>query len=1806
MFFNLKLKFRRFPFVSILLAASALFLIVSCGTGNSVSVKKFSPVGEVNKFTTFTIEFDKELAPEDTLDKWSDEKYVEFQPAVSGKFKWLTPKKLIFSPDEPLQPMQKYEAKVTDKILFGKKYSIDAEEFSFFTPSFAVDKTEFFWTRIPNSEHKVSIKANVYFNYPVNPDGLQKYIFFYAGGGLIEDFKILTTESSKVIAVDLGEMKQADKEEDIEIKIKKGFSSIIGKKPLENDYEFTYKIPPVSKLAITGISAGIDGTENWIKISTTQTVDGKSLPKFVKIKPDRKLKFSVQENQFLIQGNFSDLPTINLLIKKGLPGMYGGNLEFDFERVVSLVDLEPSINFADKGGTYLLKGGEEKIALNIVNVNEIELEYYKVFKNNIVHFINRNRYSLYDYYDYGYGSSYNVGNFGKFYFKEKKKLNNEKNWLNQIDINLKDKFPAEKYKGIYVITARSNEDWWLRDSKLISLSDIGIIAKKSANDIKVFLNKLSDASPVQGAEVSVISTNNQILGAAESDENGVADFPAFAEDTEDFTPALIFVEFNDDFNYLDLNGALVETSRFDVGGKYDPNGFSAFIYSERNLYRPGDDVNISAIIRDSKINTIRDIPIELKITAPNGKTLKKFTPSLNGEGSFEIKFKLPDYTQTGLYDASLFTGNDKFIGSYQFSVEDFAPDKIRVSIENEKDKFFPGESVTTKINAEYFFGAAASGLKYELETQLREQSFVSGKFSDFDFSDFSPHSESFESAFSDGVLDKEGKAESKFVLPVSVSSGGVIKGVQFLSVFDPTGRTVNRIASFSLYPKKYFIGIKSDGYYHSVNSPIKYEFAVVNEKDEPVSNFSATAELVRFDWNTVLKKSPSGQYRYVSEKKEIAEWRKEVELKNGVGKIGLQVSRSGEYEIRISKKGENGFVRSGFYAWGWKTGTASSFGVDREGKIEIVTDKKKYRAGETAKILFSTPFSGKMLVTFERDSVYDYRYVEVEEGSAELEYTISDYCVPNIFITATLFKPHKGNNMSPFFTAHGFKSAAVEVSDFRLPLKISAAEKVKPNTTQKVKIKTEAKKNIYITLAAVDEGILQVKDYATPDPYGFMYARRGLDVESYDFYKFLLPEIISLNSSSGGDAMAAQLKKRTNPIKSKRYKLVSFWSGIKKTDANGEVEVSFNIPQFNGELRLMAAAYEGKRFGSAERAMKVSEDLIIEPQIPRVLTAGDTLIMPVTIINSTERSGSAKVSVTCGGKLSVLSEKILSVNFSPKKSETVEFIIAASEIPGKSSIEIKTSGFANVKEKTEIAVRPASPFVANYQTGAIAGGQKLTLKLDSEFLEGTQKNRFVVGRFPAIKYTKQLRDLVGYPYGCLEQTVSKLFPQLYFDDLVKLAAPEYLKNRNPVYFIKEGIGKIEAMQRYDGSFSYWRNGKYSNWWASVYAAHFLLEAKKAGYNVSEKVLSQALNYISRKGRSKETYDRKRRTGNKTEIKKFAKKEIIYSLYVEALAGESDLPTMNYYQAHPELLTEDMVYLLAGSYALAGHWNAAFNILPKEYRAATSAGEPETFDSEYRANAIILEALTEIDKENIQIPYIVEYLTKNLNKLYSTQEKAFVFLALGKAAKINAGKDLKIDVSLDGKKIGEMKETAISISSEKLNGKELTLSAEGSGRAFYSLISEGVPLKTGYVEKDNGLAVRRDYFDYKTGNYLEGNKFYQGQLVVGRIALKGENRSAENIVITDIIPAGSEIENPRLSKTARLTFDEKNILYVDYTDIRDDRLILFANVEANKTKYFYYLLRITNKGSFNLSPVSAEAMYLSGFSSVNGGGRVIIK
>lgn len=1791
--------------------SSFIFLLISCGPSNTVEVESFTPTGEVEKVSNFTIEFSEDLAPADVQDKWMDEEFVSFSPEIPGKFKWISPNTLIFSPDASLEPMQSYSAIINKNVLFKTTFSPDFEEYTFHTPFFDVTKVDFFWTNIPYQNYKLSVQANIYFNYPVDPKSLKNFLEIKRAGADVTDFQIVSEQSSDVIAINFGEVQQTDKEQLFSVKVKENLVSSLGKDGLKEARTFEVKLPPITQLAITNVTAGFNGASGWIEVATTQSVDEKRLKDFITTEPSKKLNFSVSGNTFRIETDLDNVQTVELKIKKGLPGLYGGTLEFDYEQEVSMVNVKPSINFADKKGKYLMLGGEENLKVNAVNIDEVQVEVSQVYKNNILHFLNQ--YSYYYYYDesyYDYNPDYYVGDFGQTLYEEKIKLKQGQNWLKSFTVNL-NKALGQKYKGIFTVSVRSGEERWRSDSKIVAISDLGIISKMASDKIFVFVNSISSAEPVSDVEVSIISTNNQTLLTAKTDGEGVAVFNDVKKQAEGFSPRLVVVEKAEDFNYIDLRETLVETSRFDVGGltQYAAD-FNVFLYGPRNIFRPGEEVNISAIVRNDKIQSaeggVKDVPLIIKIITPTGKVFEEFKKELNAQGSFELSFTLPDYAQTGNYSADVYTGSKQLVGSYKFSVEEFVPDKIRVNVKSDKENTKPGDKVIVDVSVEFLFGAPAADMRYETDIQLNHRAFISKNYPDYVFSNSSITNTEIQNTFLESQLDSEGKTKIEFNIPTGIQSKGVITGSAYVSVFDLTGRTVTRSASFDVFPKDFFIGIKSTDYYYGVNQNINFNLVAVDKDDKQINNFSAVAKLVRYEWQTVLKKDYNNRYYYASEEKEFNEWEKDLSL-NGPTKFNVNVSRSGKYELRISKKGDSNYEKTTFYAYSWGTSTAGSFEVDKEGKVEIVFDKEQYEPGEKAKVLFTCPFSGKLLVTLERSNVYEYQYIDVTSRSAELNLSLDDEHMPNVYVTATLFKKHSKDDNAPFLVGHGFASVKVVRNKNRIPVTISAPQKVKPNTTQQITIKTDSQKDIYVTVAAVDEGILQITNFETPDPFKFMYAKRPLMVESYDLYKLLLPEIVKISSSTGGgDMMEKQLQKRTNPISVKRFKLLSYWSGIKKTNSDGTVTVSLNIPQFNGEVRLMAVAYTNSRFGSAENKMKVADDLILEPQVPRFLAVNDSLVTPVSLINTTDKTANVEVTLKVEGPIKIISSSKKSVQLKPNSTGSVNFNILAQSQVGAGKIIFETTGLAKIKEEIDIAVRPISPLIVETGSGTIQAGKEIEISIPKNFLKGTQSTSITISKFPAIKFAKQLKYLVGYPHGCVEQTVSKLFPQLYFEDLAKVVAPELYRTNNPVYYVKEGIRKIESMQLYDGSIAYWQGGTETSWWGSVYAAHFLVESRKAGFNVSEDVLKKLMKYISQKAKQQSTYDYYTYTQTGRRIKKIANKEIIYSLYVLAMNGEGDIATMNYYKARPHLISEDMRYLLAGSYALMGRWNAYYEIVPNAFTPErTDRQTGGCFDSDIRANAIMLNVLLEVEPANKQIPAIVKYLTQNADRMYSTQERSFAFLALGKAASLNADANVTVDILVGGKSISKFSGKDLTVADENLNASNITLKATGNGEVYYFWSAEGVKANEKVKEEDSYLQVRRSYYSYKTGRLISDKTFYQGELIVCKIELTGYDRNAENIIITDLIPAGFEIENPRLNPATELKWIPKNPMNVQYMDIRDDRLLLFTNLNRNQTNEFYYLLRVVNQGTYQLPVIGAEAMYDQEYHSYHGAGVVKI-
>ena len=925
------------------------------------------------------------------------------------------------------------------------------------------------------------------------------------------------------------------------------------------------------------------------------------------------------------------------------------------------------------------------------------------------------------------------------------------------------------------------------------------------------------------------------------------------------------------------------------------------------------------------------------------------------------------------------------------------------------------------------------------------------------------------------------------------------------------------------------------------------------------------------------------------------------QLSVGAGTAYTFVPRTpGEYEVRVYVPGASTYVSRSFYSYGSWGGGQANFEVNREGNIDISLDKKSYRTGETVKALFKTPFSGRMLVLLETDRVITHQWVEVSNRTASVDLKISSEHIPNVYITATLIKPHEPS-LIPLTVAHGFRNVTVEERDRRIPTEVLAATSSRSRTRQKVTVR--AVPGSMVTLSAVDNGVLQVSDFKTPDPYAHFYQKRALQVSGYDLYPLLFEEVRARLSSTGGDG-AVDMEKRINPMPAKRIKVVSYWSGIRKANGSGLAEFEFDVPQFSGELRLMAVAYKGDRFGAADRTMTVADPIVVSTALPRFLSPGDTVHVPVTLSNTTAKPASVTAAVSVDGPLKVVGGASQPLSIPANSEGRALFRLVADPAVGIGNVRIKVNGLGEqFLDVTEIAVRPPSTLQKATGSGSITGGssQRITIGL-SDFMKGSTDYQLVVSRSPVVELGDQLRYLVQYPYGCTEQTISAAFPQLYYGDLADLMRKgRGAETMNANSHIIEAIRKIKMRQLYNGAVTLWDGEGREDWWTTIYAAHFLLEARKAGFDVDNGLLGTLLQYISNRMKNRETISY---YYNRDQNRKIAPKEVAYGLYVLALAGKTNVPAMNYYKSNPTQLALDSRYLLAAAYAQAGDRRSFISMLPAAFSGEESV--PQTGGSYYsdiRDEAVALNALLETDPGNAQVPLMVKHVAEKLKsrRWLSTQERAFAFLALGKHARSAAASSATAEIRVNGSVKGKAGESAWRGDAAQLGGNEIEIISKGSGRLYYFWQAEGVSVSGRYVEEDSYLKVRRRFFD-RYGKPLAGNSFRQNDLVVVAITLEHSfNTPIENIVITDLLPAGFEIENPRTRELPGMEWI-RDASVPTALDVRDDRIHFFVDATGGRQTY-YYAVRAVSPGQYRMGPVSADAMYNGEYHSYHGAGLV---
>ena len=1706
---------------------------------------------------------------------------ASIEPPIPGRWTWVSPYMLRFEPTDGFAQATTYTVKFAPAALLTPPQTLAGQDsWPASYGSFEVARLTAHLEPAPEGGALVVVRGEAAFNRSVDPKALADHIQLIDPRDPSKPVAVslTTTYGSKKLGFVSDPIEKTAQQRDVKIVVTPGVRPEKGNIALTREAVAVIPVVLDPHLRLREVKAASEEGAATVRLTLSTPVEpDEETAGHISFEPDIASELAADGAELLLSGPFEPGREYTVTLDKGLVAADGAVLDATVKRSVRIPDLEPSVDFRDQG-LFLSRNGYKNLAIKSVNATAAEVSIDRVYFNNMFPLFTMD----YSAFEDAYGGGGINSNLGDRIFSDRVPLRHKNNAAEITPLNL-EKYIQGHEPGLYrmALTVPGKFEGFQR---FVCITDIGIVAKTGPGDLLVWTASMTSLAPMAGASVKVLSHQNQELASGATDAQGLFRAKIDARAASDKRPYLIVVQKGTDTSFLLYDRFRVDEGGLNVGGEVMPAaGYTAFIYGERDIYRPGETLEGLAVVRDVRLGVPPSMPVLMRLSDPQGRKIGEQAAVTGAEGAVSLKQALPTQSLTGAYTLELLTG-ETVIGQYRFQVEEFVPDRISVAVTSETATAAAGEPVSFAVAGRYLFGAPGADLPVEARGRLVKAVFAPKGFEQYVFGDPERSFEDMEFFQETGTLDAEGKLAFAAELPGDLSPPAALEAVLTARVREGGGRGVTGLVRLPVHVYPAYPGLKrlaSEAV--SPGKPLSLDCVSVASGGKLAATSSLTATLYRDEWQTVLRKGPDGSLKYESVRDPKVIDTKDVSLTGGKGRVSFTPPSFGSYRVALADPESGASTQLEFYAGGFGY---SPWAMENPARIELKPDKTDYASGETARLQVRAPFAGKLLVAVEGSAIHDVQILDLRGNTGEIVIPVKPEYLPGVYVTATLVRKVGDVVSGSPSRAYGAVPIGVDKASGRLPVAIAAPAEIRPGTTLTAEVSAPA--GSVVTVAAVDEGILQLIAQKTPDPFAAFYAKRQLQVETSDIFALLLPEVAPLLGKAlagGGDGLEdlSGFVRSQSPA----AKTVAFWSGLVFVGPTGKATVHFDIPEFQGQVRLMAVGISGRRFASAEARTIVKSPLVLLPSFPRFLSFGDKAQTTMTVKNDTGKDGTFTVTLTASGPAGV-ADSPKSVAIARGATASVPFTLTAGQSEGVAALAVAVSGAGETStDSATIPVRSPLPARTSVRSGSLETASLTIPELASgEFLPGTARRDVTVGAFPLIRFTGNLKALLGYPYGCLEQTTSKAFPLLYFADLARAMDPAAFEKENPAAMILSAIRRVAGMQLYNGGFSMWPGGDEPQPWMSLYAAHFLVEAAGAGYPVDKDVLGQALRYAAETGREAklDTPD--------------GQKLAAYALYVQAKAGRADIGAMdNLRDAHGKALPADAKGLLGAAYAAVGNTRAADILVA----GPAPSGEPHkesggTLDSTLRDKALYLAALIDAAPADPRLGSLAVEVGRLLEgEAYpSTQENAFALLALGKfyarqqakkpfSGQLFAGSGLLSDFSnskvLSLRGIGEPGDLRISVN----QGFE-------PGSCYYSVRTRGIPAPAAYAPQAAGLEVARTYLT-RNGEPLAGNTVAQGALVVVKFAVRATAGPVSNVVLENLLPAGLEVENPRLDTTERLPWmGEDDKAKAAYLDLRDDRILMFTDLPGGVWQIHYALLRAVTPGVFSLPPAQAEAMY----------------
>ncbi|MCB0733171.1 MAG: hypothetical protein H6608_05005 [Flavobacteriales bacterium] len=1308
----------------------------------------------------------------------------------------------------------------------------------------------------------------------------------------------------------------------------------------------------------------------------------------------------------------------------------------------------------------------------------------------------------------------------------------------------------------------------------ILASDIGLMVKSGTDGkLHVFAQDLVSSEPLNNVQIDVLNYQNQKLKSSVTNEQGMTTL-SFGEE-----PYLLIARNGSQHGYLKLRSGLSKsTSRFDVDGIREENGVQGMIYAERGVWRPGDSIYTCFILRDKNHTLPANVPVTAILTNPRGTEVFKKVLTKSVGGMYDFRTATTEEAETGNYRMKISVGESSYFKT--LPVETVQPNRLKIRLTAE-DSVLKVKNNRVKIEASWLHGAPSPGLNYTVQANIRAVPTHFEGYNQFVFDDATKSFSAQDQIVARSVLDPFGADTIKPGFAFNQLAPGKLKVDFIAKVFEKSGAFSTDYATYDLSTYGSYAGIgtpksmEDDGSFITDKDHV-FPLVHLSEDGKPISG-KLDVKIYRIEWRWWWE-SHRNLANYIQSNTLIPIVNEQIKTSNGAGEVrfSLAYPNWGQF-LMVARDPSSGHSASKVFYVDWPYWRRVNRNTSDDAVVlRLATDKTAYSVGSKINVSIPSGGAGMALVSVENgSSVLKKFWVKTTEKETRVTITATADMAPNAYVHVSFIQPYNQTSNDLPVRTYGIVPIRVEDPGTKLNPIITMADEIRPDRKNRITIREKHGKDMNYTLAVVDEGLLDITHFKTPDPRSQFNKKRGLGVRTWDVYDDVMGAYKGkwanvLSVGGDGEGEAAETKHRVN-----RFVPAVRFLGPFHLKAGQTASHQIELGEYIGAVRVMVVASSGMAQGSAEKSVKVKKPIMLLTTLPRVLTPGERIAIPVTVFNTenVKRRIDVKVKLKGAWKLNADAEK--EIVFNGIGEEVIPFWATVEEAIGEATAIVTISdGTETMTSTTHLIIRTPNNEITESQEYVLKPGESKTIKTVMNGIDGTNNLVLEASGLPPINLEQRVRELIMYPHGCVEQTTSSVFAQLFLSDFIRLSSEDKAEvSRN----VQAGVDRLRRFQTSSGGLAYWPGNSHASDWGTNYAGHFITLAKEYGFYVDATFYANWVQYQQEAARNFNTS-----SGNDHLIQ-------AYRLYTLALAGSADIASMN--RLRENNLQPQTKWRLAAAYSMAGMPEVA-NALVKNITSATGPYNTHgnTYGSAMRDQALILETMVLMGQQEDGFHLIKDISQKLASRSWlSTQETAYSLIALASYHRtFKQTKESAFNYTANGKNIPVRFSTPYANMRLHLQATsktdETTVKNTGKGLLFVRMIKTGVPTQMDTVQVAQTLRLTVQYTDY-LGKVVDVSQVKQGQelKILVKLTNDGKRGTVKDIAISHLIPGGWEIQN------MRHVLGERSNGF-DYRDVRDDRVYTYVGLSAGQSRSYEIPVTATYAGKYYLPNVRAEAMY----------------